>query len=32
VALGAGAINDAAAWCLLAIVLASFERNWAMRS
>src|SRR5438552_466966 len=28
VALGAGAINDAAAWCLLAVVLASFERNW----
>ena len=28
VALGAGAINDAAAWCLLAVVLASFEHNW----
>ncbi len=28
VALGAGAIDDAAAWCLLAIVLASFDRNW----
>jgi Kef-type K+ transport system membrane component KefB len=28
VALGAGAINDAAAWCLLAVVLASFENNW----
>ena len=28
VALGAGAINDATAWCLLALVLASFERNW----
>ncbi len=28
VALGAGAINDAAAWCLLAVVLASFESNW----
>jgi Kef-type K+ transport system membrane component KefB len=28
VALGAGAINDATAWCLLAIVLASFEHNW----
>jgi Kef-type K+ transport system membrane component KefB len=28
VALGAGAINDATAWCLLAVVLASFERNW----
>jgi Kef-type K+ transport system membrane component KefB len=25
VALGAGAINDAAAWCLLALVLASFD-------
>src|ERR1051325_3465333 len=28
VALGAGAINDASAWCLLAIVLASFDQNW----
>ncbi len=28
VALGAGAINDAAAWCLLAVVLASFDKNW----
>jgi Kef-type K+ transport system membrane component KefB len=28
VALGAGAINDAAAWCLLAIVLASFDHNF----
>jgi Kef-type K+ transport system membrane component KefB len=28
VALGAGAINDAAAWCLLALVLASLEHNW----
>ena len=28
VALGAGAINDATAWCLLAVVLASFENNW----
>ena len=27
VALGAGAIDDAAAWCLLAIVLASFDDN-----
>lgn len=27
-ALGAGAINDASAWCLLAIVLASFDKNW----
>ena len=28
VAMGAGAINDAAAWCLLAVVLASFDHNW----
>ena len=28
VALGAGAINDAAAWCLLAVVLASFDGNF----
>ena len=28
VAIGAGAIDDAAAWCLLAVVLASFDRNW----
>ena len=28
VALGAGAINDAAAWCLLAVVLASLDHNW----
>ncbi len=28
VALGAGAIDDAAAWCLLAVVLASFDNNW----
>ena len=28
VALGAGAIDDATAWCLLAIVLASFDQNW----
>lgn len=27
VALGAGAIDDAAAWCLLAVVLASFDHN-----
>jgi Kef-type K+ transport system membrane component KefB len=27
VAIGAGALDDAAAWCLLAIVLASFEGN-----
>ncbi|MFN7137704.1 MAG: cation:proton antiporter [Limisphaerales bacterium] len=27
VALGAGAIDDAAAWCLLAVVLASFDAN-----
>jgi Kef-type K+ transport system membrane component KefB len=28
VALGAGAIGDASAWCLLAIVLAIFDKNW----
>jgi K+:H+ antiporter len=28
VALGAGAINDAAAWCLLAVVLSSLDHNW----
>lgn len=28
VALGAGALDDAAAWCLLAVVLASFDDNW----
>src|SRR6266850_7694630 len=28
VALGAGAIDDATAWCLLAVVLASVDRNW----
>lgn len=28
VALGAGAIDDAMAWCLLAVVLASFDNNW----
>ena len=28
VAIGAGAIDDATAWCLLAVVLASFDRNW----
>jgi Kef-type K+ transport system membrane component KefB len=28
VAMGAGAINDAAAWCLLAVVLASFDHQW----
>ncbi|MBA4150716.1 MAG: cation:proton antiporter [Verrucomicrobia bacterium] len=27
IALGAGAIDDAAAWCLLAVVLASFDEN-----
>ncbi|MEO6784683.1 MAG: cation:proton antiporter [Chthoniobacteraceae bacterium] len=27
VAIGAGAIDDATAWCLLAVVLASFDRN-----
>lgn len=28
VALGAGAIDDAAAWCLLALVLASMDAEW----
>jgi len=28
VALGSGALDDATAWCLLAVVLASFDRNW----
>jgi Kef-type K+ transport system membrane component KefB len=28
VALGAGALDDATAWCLLAVVLASFDKNW----
>lgn len=28
VAIGAGAIDDAAAWCLLAVVLASFDKQW----
>lgn len=28
VALGAGALDDATAWCLLALVLASFDNNW----
>lgn len=28
VALGAGAIDDAMAWCLLAVVLASFSGSW----
>lgn len=28
VALGAGAINDASAWCLLAVVLSSLDNNW----
>jgi Kef-type K+ transport system membrane component KefB len=28
VALGAGSIDDASAWCLLAVVLASFDKNW----
>ena len=32
VALGAGAIDDATAWCLLAVVLASFEKNWSHAS
>ena len=28
VALGAGAINDATAWCLLAVLLSSLDDNW----
>ncbi|MEY5011983.1 MAG: High-affinity Na(+)/H(+) antiporter NhaS3 [Verrucomicrobiota bacterium] len=28
VAIGAGAIDDATAWCLLAVVLASFDAHW----
>jgi Kef-type K+ transport system membrane component KefB len=28
VSLGAGAVNDTAAWCLLAVVLASLDGNW----
>ena len=28
VALGAGAMDDATAWCLLAVVLASFDDHW----
>ena len=28
VAIGAGAIDDATAWCLLAVVLASFDKDW----
>ncbi|WP_372724761.1 cation:proton antiporter, partial [Novipirellula sp.] len=30
VAIGAGAIDDAAAWCLLALVLASFDDNFSV--
>lgn len=29
-ALAAGAMDDAAAWCLLAVVLASFQSDWAI--
>src|SRR6476660_733409 len=32
IALGAGAIDDATAWCLLAVVLASFDSNWSHAS
>ncbi len=32
VALGAGAIDDATAWCLLAVVLASFDGDWSHAS
>jgi Kef-type K+ transport system membrane component KefB len=28
ISLGAGAVNDTAAWCLLAVVLASMDNNW----
>jgi Kef-type K+ transport system membrane component KefB len=28
VAIGAGALDDATAWCLLAVVLASFDNDW----
>jgi hypothetical protein len=28
IAIGAGAIDDATAWCLLAVVLASVDRDW----
>jgi len=28
VAIGAGAIDDATAWCMLAVVLGSFDRDW----
>jgi Kef-type K+ transport system membrane component KefB len=28
VSLGAGAVNDACAWCLLSVVLASMDHNW----
>jgi Kef-type K+ transport system membrane component KefB len=28
VAIGAGAIDDASAWCMLAVVLGSFDRDW----
>jgi Kef-type K+ transport system membrane component KefB len=30
VAIGAGAIDDATAWCLLAVVLASFDNDWTL--
>jgi Kef-type K+ transport system membrane component KefB len=30
VALGAGALDDAMAWCLLAVVLASFSGDWSL--
>lgn len=30
VAIGAGAIDDAFAWCLLAVVLASFDDDWSL--
>jgi len=30
IAIGAGAIDDATAWCLLAVVLASFDNDWTL--
>lgn len=30
IAIGAGAIDDVFAWCLLAVVLASFDDNWSV--
>jgi Kef-type K+ transport system membrane component KefB len=30
IAIGAGALDDATAWCLLAVVLASFDNDWSL--